>query len=93
MGRAWRQGTIGHAIGCAGLAPLWNQVGERDRNGNVLRVTLPATADALAAAAALVQGEAAEGLPVVWIQGASWLPALDAKASDMLRPAGQDLFR
>ena len=93
IGRAWRYGTVGHAIGCWGIEPLWNQVGDRDRCGNVLRVTEAATADGLAAAAALVQGEAAEGLPAVWVQGCRVIPADGAGATRLLRSRERDLFR
>ncbi len=70
VGRAWRNGTVGMAIGTAGLQPLHNQVGERDMFGNTLEVTEPAVADELAAAASLVMGQAAQGLPVVVARGA-----------------------
>lgn len=93
IGRAWRLGTTGHAIGCHGLEPLWDLRGERDRFGNVLRVTLPATADAIAAAAALLQGEAAESLPAVWLTGCSYRSTSHAAATQLLRPADEDLFR
>ena len=93
MGRAWRLGTTGHAIGVAGLDPLWNQVGERDRYGNELRVTEPATADGLAAAAALVQGEAAEGNPVVWIRGCPRSSGEPRSSRALLRPHSADMFR
>lgn len=93
IGRAWRYGTVGHAIGCSGVMPLWNQVGEKDRFGNVLRVTEPATADAIAAAAALVQGEAAEGLPVVRVRDCPFLAVQNASARQLQRDAARDLFR
>ena len=93
MGRAWRNGTIGHAIGCYGLQPLWDRVGERDRCGNLLRVTQAATADALAASAVLLQGEGAEGLPVVWVQGLPTPVSREATARQLLRDPQQDLFR
>ncbi|GAB5413930.1 MAG: coenzyme F420-0:L-glutamate ligase [Congregibacter sp.] len=93
IGRPWRYGTTGHAIGCYGLAPLWNQIGHSDRFGNVLRVTEPATADGLAAAAALVQGEAAEGLPVVWVEGCAYQRATNVNAQSLLRDQQRDLFR
>jgi len=48
-GRAWRNGTVGIAIGTAGLEPLFNQVGEQDLFGNTLEVTEAAVADELAA--------------------------------------------
>lgn len=93
MGRAWRLGTTGHAIGVAGLDPLWNQVGEHDLYGNELRVTEPATADGLAAAAALVQGEAAEGSPVVWIRGCPRSSGEPRSSRALLRPHSADMFR
>jgi len=93
MGRAWRLGTTGHAIGVAGLDPLWNQVGEHDLYGNELRVTEPATADGLAAAAALVQGEAAEGSPVVWIRGCPRSSGEARSSRALLRPHSADMFR
>ena len=85
-------GTVGLALGCAGLDPLFNQIGDCDRFGNRLEVTEPAVADELAAAASLVQGQAAEGLPVVLARGARLRPATgDARA--LLRPREQDMFR
>lgn len=93
IGRAWRIGTLGHAIGVAGIPAAVNQIGEVDRYGNTLRVTEPALADPLAAAAALVQGEAAEGVPAVWVTGVTFAPSPAATARDLLREPEQDLFR
>lgn len=91
-GRAWRMGTVGMALGTAGLDPLFNQIGDQDRFGNRLEVTEPAVADELAAAASLVMGQAAEGLPVVLARGARLRPSSrDARA--LLRPREQDMFR
>ncbi len=92
VGRAWRNGTVGIAIGCAGLQPLHNQVGERDLFGNVLEVTEPAVADELAAAASLVMGQAAEGRPVVLCRGFA-IAAARAGASSLLRDKSLDMFR
>jgi coenzyme F420-0:L-glutamate ligase/coenzyme F420-1:gamma-L-glutamate ligase len=92
MGRAWRNGTVGLAIGTAGLAPLVNQVGERDLFGNVLEVTEPAVADELAAAASLVMGQAAQGCPVVLARGAG-IPPADCGSSGLLRDKSLDMFR
>lgn len=93
MGRAWRNGVVGHAIGCYGLRSLWDRVGERDRCGNRLRVTQVASADALAASAVLLQGEGAEGLPLVWAQGLPIRASRHATAECLLRDPRQDLFR
>jgi len=92
VGRAWRNGTVGLAIGTAGLAPLWNQVGERDLFGNVLEVTEPAVADELAAAASLVMGQAGEGCPVVLARGAQLASSGEGSAG-LLRDRSIDLFR
>jgi coenzyme F420-0:L-glutamate ligase/coenzyme F420-1:gamma-L-glutamate ligase len=92
VGRAWRNGTVGICIGCAGVAPLHNQIGERDMFNNVLEVTEPAVADELAAAASLVMGQAAEGCPVVLVRGAT-LPVADTDSRALLREASQDMFR
>ena len=92
MGRAWRNGTLGLAIGTAGLQPLNNQVGETDMFGNVLEVTEPAVADELAAAASLVMGQAAEACPVVLARGAG-LAVSDEGSASLLRDPSQDLFR
>ena len=92
VGRAWRNGTVGIAIGTAGLDPLFNQVGERDMFGNVLEVTEPAIADELAAAASLVMGQAAEGCPVVLARGASLRPSNNGSQA-LLRDKSMDMFR
>jgi coenzyme F420-0:L-glutamate ligase/coenzyme F420-1:gamma-L-glutamate ligase len=91
-GRAWRNGTVGIAIGCAGLAPLHNQIGEKDLFGNVLEVTEPAVADELAAAASLLMGQAAEARPVVLARGVA-LRAGEAGSAALIRDRAMDLFR
>jgi coenzyme F420-0:L-glutamate ligase/coenzyme F420-1:gamma-L-glutamate ligase len=92
VGRAWRNGTVGIAIGCAGLAPLHNQIGERDLFGNVLEVTEPAVADELAAAASVLMGQAAEACPVVLARGLA-LAAAETGSGALLRERSMDLFR
>ncbi|MGB1140019.1 MAG: coenzyme F420-0:L-glutamate ligase [Halioglobus sp.] len=92
VGRAWRNGTVGIAIGTAGLVPLYNQIGGTDLFGNVLEVTEPAVADELAAAASLVMGQAAEGCPVVLVRGAQ-LAAGDEDSLSLLRERAMDMFR
>lgn len=91
-GRAWRLATVNLAIGIAGMQPIADFRGQTDRFGYTLRVTMVARADELAAAAGLLSGQAAEGLPVVIIRGASW-PQGDGRATDMQRPLEKDLFR
>lgn len=92
LGRAWRNGTVGVAIGTAGLDPLFTQIGDRDLFGNLLEVTEPAVADELAAAASLVMGQAAEGCPVVLARGAA-LPPAQQGSGRLIRDKTMDMFR
>ena len=93
LGRPWRMGTVGFAIGVSGFEPIWDQVGERDLDGRMMQVTAPAIADALAASASLVQGETDQGQPVVWAQGCHLRLAEESSAQQLLRPLEQDMFR
>lgn len=92
VGRAWRYGTTGMAIGCAGINPLVDQRGDTDLFGRVLEVTEPAVGDEIASAACLVMGEAAEGIPAVILRGYGY-QARDVSASVMVRAKNEDLFR
>ena len=91
-GRPFRLGTVGVAIGAAGLPALWDRRGERDLYGYELQHTDVGTADEIAAAASLLMGQAAEGLPVVVVRGLK-LPVSDGHASDLVRPKELDLYR
>lgn len=92
FGRAWRLGTVGTAIGVAGLPALVDLRGLPDRNGRALRITEIGAADELAAAASLLMGQAGEGRPVVHVRGFPYAPR-PGKATELLRPAHLDLFR
>lgn len=92
-GRPHRQGAVGVAIGLAGLAPLLSYVGQPDRYGYVLRVTVEALADELAAAAGLLQGQATEGTPVVLIRGARVPQDEEAGGAALVRRSEEDLYR
>ncbi len=92
FGRAWRRGTVGVALGAAGLPSLRDLRGQPDLFGRPLLVTQTGFADEIAAAAGLLMGQAAEGMPVVIIRGLAWAaPATPASA--LLRPPEEDLFR
>ncbi|MEM7002222.1 MAG: coenzyme F420-0:L-glutamate ligase [Pseudomonadota bacterium] len=92
--RPWRMGTIGAAIGCAGITVLEDHRGGTDSYGRELKVTLINRADALAAAATLAMGETTEQIPLVLIRG---LPAEEVDAAQSAaainRPLEEDLFR
>ena len=96
MGRAWRIGTVGTAIGCAGLTVLDDRRGlDADLFGRTLQATVIAVADAVAAAAVLAMGEGAQGTPAALVRGAGqWVTDEDGPgAVSGLRPIGQDMFR
>lgn len=92
MNRPHRLGTIGTAIGSAGISVMDDLRGANDLFGRELKVTITSRADGLAAAANFLMGEADDKVPAVLIKG---LPAedSDAKARDLIRPLEDDLFR
>jgi coenzyme F420-0:L-glutamate ligase / coenzyme F420-1:gamma-L-glutamate ligase len=90
FGRPWRQGTTDVAIGLAGVQPLLDLKGERDRVGYELHATVIAVADELAGAAELVLGKTS-GIPAAVIRGADASGA--GTARDLVMPAERDLFR
>lgn len=92
-GRAWRVGTVGVAIGCAGLRPVWDQRGLPDLFGYTLQSSEECIADELAAAATLLMGQSDEGRPVVVIRGYSPPPAPPAPARTIQRDPTTDAFR
>jgi coenzyme F420-0:L-glutamate ligase/coenzyme F420-1:gamma-L-glutamate ligase len=92
LGRAWRLGTAGVAIGVAGLPGLLDRRGEKDLQGRPLLITEVGVADELAAAASAVMGQADEGRPVVLIRGVAW-PRREGNARELQRNRDKDLFR
>lgn len=93
-GRAWRIGTAGVCIGCAGFPPLWNQRGLHDLYGYELVSSEECIADELAGAASLLMGQSDEGRPVVIVRGYTPPPqAKPAPAVSIQRPAAMDAFR
>lgn len=91
-GRAWREGTVGTAIGLSGLPGIADLRGQPDLFGFKLQITQVGVADELAAAASLMMGQAAEGTPAVHARGFPY-PLRDGKLEELLRPKEQDLFR
>lgn len=90
-GRPFRRGTVGFAIGIAGVPALWDRRGAPDWHGRVLEATESAVADSLAAAADLVAGQADEGRPVTLIRGLRFTPSLDS-AQTIMRDPETDLY-
>jgi coenzyme F420-0:L-glutamate ligase/coenzyme F420-1:gamma-L-glutamate ligase len=92
FGRPWRRGTVGIALGAAGIPALKDLRGKPDLNGRPLQFTESGFADEVAAAASLLMGQADEGHPVVLVAGFALTdPPIPARA--LIRPAAEDLFR
>jgi coenzyme F420-0:L-glutamate ligase / coenzyme F420-1:gamma-L-glutamate ligase len=88
-----RIGTIGVALASAGFEPVEDQRGKRDLFGNILKVTLKAVSDSIAAMGVAVMGEGSESTPIVVIRGIRVI-ATDRKLSwhDMAVDARQDIY-
>lgn len=91
-GRAWRNGTVGVAIGMSGVPGIVDKRGDKDLFGYTLRITIIGAADELAAAASLVMGQASEGRPVVHVRGFPY-PLQEGSLKELIRPKEQDMFR
>ena len=102
FGRAWRQGVVNVAIGCAGLPAVVDLRGTGDHFGRELTATVVAFADEVAAASGLVMGKDAR-VPAAVVRGLEpgeasrpgTAPgrAADGRAADLLRTPQEDLFR
>ena len=91
VGRAWRLGSVGIAIGAAGVAVLHDQRGDSDLFGRPMESAISCPADAIASAATLVMGEAAEQVPAALVHG---IPCgTPAPARSINRPKSEDMFR
>jgi coenzyme F420-0:L-glutamate ligase/coenzyme F420-1:gamma-L-glutamate ligase len=91
-GRAWRNGTIGIAVGVAGIPAVEDLRGKPDLFGYQLQVTTVGIADQIASAASLLQGQADEGRPIVHARGIP-MTRRDGSAREIVREKEQDLFR
>lgn len=92
IGRPWRLGTAGTAIGVSGLPALVDLRGHPDLLGRRLETTTVGLADELAAAASIVMGQADEGRPIVLARGVPYARQ-ESSARTLLRPRDKDLFR
>lgn len=91
FGRAWRRGQTDVAIGISGIAAIDDHKGRPDSNGRIMEATEIAIVDEIAAAADLAMGKSAQ-IPVAVVRGVAWQPG-DDRLTDLVRPAGEDLFR
>lgn len=92
VGRAWRNGTVGMALGVAGLPGLLDLRGRPDRFRRKLLITQVGVADEVAAAASLLMGQADESCPVVHVRGVPY-GRREGSGRELLRPKNEDLFR
>jgi coenzyme F420-0:L-glutamate ligase/coenzyme F420-1:gamma-L-glutamate ligase len=92
FGRPWRQGTVGVALGAAGIPALDDLRGRPDLFGRPLEVSQTALADEVASAASLLMGQANEAHPVVIVSGLA-SSEREVAANALIRPASKDLFR
>jgi coenzyme F420-0:L-glutamate ligase/coenzyme F420-1:gamma-L-glutamate ligase len=92
IGRPWRLGTAGAAIGVSGLPALVDLRGRPDLFGRRLETTTIGLADELAAAASIVMGQADEGRPIVLARGVPYARE-ESSARALLRPKDKDFFR
>jgi coenzyme F420-0:L-glutamate ligase/coenzyme F420-1:gamma-L-glutamate ligase len=89
FGRAFRNGITGVAIGAAGITPVLDLRGRRDRNGYELHATVIAVGDEIAAAAELVMGKL-DAIPAAVVRGLE--VAGEGTARELVMPPERDLF-
>ena len=92
IGRPWRKGTTGVALGSAGIETIRDLRGEKDMFGRKLMVSETADADSLASAACLLMGEGNNATPVVLIRGYETVIS-DQDTRQLIRPKDEDMFR
>ncbi|MGH9874359.1 MAG: coenzyme F420-0:L-glutamate ligase [Pyrinomonadaceae bacterium] len=91
FGRPWREGLTNVAIGLAGINPLEDLRYQHDDHGKLLKATVLATADEVAAAAGLVMRKT-KRVPVVLARGFAYEPG-EHTARELQRVRELDLFR
>ncbi len=88
LGRPWRNGAVGMAIGLAGIAPV-ETVERKDLSGRLIHPEI-ARVDEISSAASILMGQADEGYPVVIVRGVSYTPDENADIKKLLRPVSED---
>jgi coenzyme F420-0:L-glutamate ligase/coenzyme F420-1:gamma-L-glutamate ligase len=91
FGRPWRRGLTDVAIGVSGMAVIEDLRGTDDMHGRTLEVSEIAIVDEIASAADLAMGKSS-GIPAAVVRGLTWQPAT-GRATDLIRPAAEDMFR
>ncbi|MEA2000989.1 MAG: coenzyme F420-0:L-glutamate ligase [Actinomycetota bacterium] len=91
FGRPWRRGQTDIAIGVSGMKAIEDHKGRPDANGRIMEATEVALIDEIAAAADLAMGKATR-IPAAIVRGVTWEPG-PGRATDLVRPPHEDLFR
>ncbi|MCP4307075.1 MAG: coenzyme F420-0:L-glutamate ligase [bacterium] len=91
FGRPWRRGQTDVAIGVSGLKVIDDCKGLGDANGRIMEATEVAIVDEIAAAADLAMGKSTQ-IPIAVVRGVQWAAGAD-RATDLVRPANEDMFR
>ena len=91
FGRPGRRGQTDIAIGVSGLAVMDDHKGMPDANGRVMEATEIAIVDEIASAADLAMGKTTQ-IPVAIVRGVAWESG-SGRATDLVRPPHEDLFR
>lgn len=92
--RPLQQGTLGIALGWAGLDPIKDYVGTPDLDGRLLKMTKANVIHALAAAAVLEMGEGAESQPLAIISGSSvQFNEVSGSCADLTVSPQEDLYK
>lgn len=91
FGRPFRVGTVGTAVGVAGVPAVFDQRGKVDLFGRQLEATITALADQIAAAADLVSGQADEARPITIVRGLAF-DVVRSSATQLLRGTSADLY-
>ena len=92
LGRAWRNGTVGTALGAAGLPALADLRGQPDWFNRALQTSELGFADEIAAAASLLMGQADAGRPIVLVRGLEF-ERRTGTAAELVRRREMDMFR
>jgi coenzyme F420-0:L-glutamate ligase/coenzyme F420-1:gamma-L-glutamate ligase len=90
-GRPHRVGTVGVAVGVAGMPGVEDWRGRADLFGFRLQHTEIGLADMAASAATLLMGQAAEGVPAVLLRGMAFTQR-DGSAAEIIRSPKFDLY-
>jgi coenzyme F420-0:L-glutamate ligase/coenzyme F420-1:gamma-L-glutamate ligase len=91
VGRAFRRGQTGNAIGWSGIPAIRDFRGDRDLFGHTLQITEEAVVDEIAGFANFIMGESDQGVPAVVFRGCGCWSGHDtlffSPAEDVIRKA------